>query len=94
VVSPIPLCGFAELGQQRFSGLGDEEAVLSFVTDLDQRVTPGGGSHRDGPLRRTVPRRSAAPLAVAALNILREAAGMEPWPDTGNRRVSDLPRPQ
>jgi hypothetical protein len=29
---------------------------------------------------------------VAALNILREAAGMEPWPDTGDRPVPDLPR--
>jgi hypothetical protein len=29
---------------------------------------------------------------VAALNILREAAGVEPWPDTGDRPVSDLPR--
>jgi len=29
---------------------------------------------------------------VAALNILREAAGMEPWPDTDDRPVSDLSR--
>jgi hypothetical protein len=31
---------------------------------------------------------------VAALNILREAAGLEPWPDTDDRPVSDLPRPK
>jgi hypothetical protein len=29
---------------------------------------------------------------VAALNILRVAAGLEPWPDTGDRSVPDLPR--
>jgi hypothetical protein len=31
---------------------------------------------------------------VAALNILREAAGLEPWPDTDDRPVPDLPRHQ
>jgi hypothetical protein len=31
---------------------------------------------------------------VAALNILRDAAGMEPWPDTDDRPVPDLPRRQ
>ena len=30
---------------------------------------------------------------VAALNILREAAGLEPWSDT-DRPVPDLPGPQ
>jgi hypothetical protein len=29
---------------------------------------------------------------LAALNILREAAGLEPWPDTDDRSVPDLPR--
>jgi hypothetical protein len=31
---------------------------------------------------------------LAALNILREAAGLEPWPDTDDRSVPDLPRHQ
>jgi hypothetical protein len=31
---------------------------------------------------------------VAALNILREAAGLEPWSDTEDRPVPDLPRHQ
>jgi hypothetical protein len=31
---------------------------------------------------------------LAALNVLREAAGLEPCSDTDDRPVSDLPRPQ
>jgi hypothetical protein len=31
---------------------------------------------------------------VAALNVLREAAGLEPWSDTDDRPIPDLPRPQ
>jgi len=31
---------------------------------------------------------------VAALNILREAAGLEPWPDTDDRSAPDSQRRQ